>query len=247
MLPGIKIDVGSNYDSNSFLFNNDWFSIGTQISYELIGLISGPASISAAKTKQDVDRLRRQALSIAVITQVHLAYERYSLVKEEYKIASSLYDINRRLQELTAVAQQSGKEDEQALIRSDTRALVALMRLFLSYADIQDAEGRLYQSLGLDFLPETLEALDVQTLAQAIEKAFEHELEMLNPEKINAGEGYTLSNKAQQVPDGQISHGNEPAHSEEPVKVPPVAIVSTRKQTTPIEMVAIPLYKKVDR
>jgi len=247
MLPGIRLDVGYNYDSNSFLFNNDWFSVGTRISYELFGLISGPATLRAAKTKQEVDRLRRQALSIAVITQVHLAYERYTLMKEEYKIARRLFEINRELNEQMAVAQKLGKEDEQTQIRGDTRALVATMRNFLAYADLQDAEGRLYQSLGLDFLPETIDSLDVRTLAQAIEDMFARELKKLNPTETSSCDGCNPFETAQQIPNVRISYGNEPMHMEELKNDAIDSAVSTDNQITPTELVAFPLYKKVGR
>ena len=54
------------------------------------------------------------------------------------------------------------------MIRSEARALLAEYQRYASYSNAQAAWGRVYNSVGLDVLPATIENHDVKTLAMAI-------------------------------------------------------------------------------
>ena len=62
MLPGVNLSLGYNYDSNDLLYKKNWWAAGAEISMNLLNLISGPARYRAAKTRQEVDSIRRQAV-----------------------------------------------------------------------------------------------------------------------------------------------------------------------------------------
>ena len=59
---------------------------------------------------------------------------------------------------------------EARTLRDEARALLAEYQRYAAYSNAQAAWGRVYNSVGLDVLPETIESHDVKTLAAAIEK-----------------------------------------------------------------------------
>lgn len=173
MLPGIEIDFGYNYDSNDFLYHNDWRSAGASVSLNLFNLFSGPAAQRAAEAQQRLDVVRRHALTMAVLTQVHLAYRRYRISTEEYLVSRSLDEVNARLNDQTAAAASAGGADEAAVIQSSVNALLARMRHHLTYAELQNSFGRICNSVGIDLLPTEIEAVDIVSLTETLEQSFE--------------------------------------------------------------------------
>ncbi len=169
LLPGINLNVGYNYDSNSFLFNPDWISAGARVVGNLINLASGPATVRTAEAQAEVDRARRLALSMAVLTQLHIAYIEYHDSREEYRIASDLSRVDARIvQQLTAAAaaQASGDLD---LIQGELNAVFGTLRRDLAYAEAQNAAGRIFLSLGADPLPEAMPAASLSAIAATLE------------------------------------------------------------------------------
>jgi outer membrane protein, multidrug efflux system len=173
MLPGLNLSLGYNYDSNDLLYKKNWWSAGAEISMNLLSLISGPARYRAAKTRQEVDSVRRQAVGMAVMAQVHIAYQRYALATEEFEITDELTGVDEALTTQMTAEQAAGRVTELALIQTATDAMVSRVRSQLAYAELQNAAGTMYTSLGIDLMPETVESQDVKTLAEALKTSWE--------------------------------------------------------------------------
>lgn len=171
MLPGLRFDLGYNYDSNKFLYTNDWWNAGAAVSQNIVDLIAGPKRMKAARAQTKIDEMRRKAVSMAVLVQVHLAYQRLAIARKEYVVARHLDSLNREIYRQTAAALKEGGADELTAIKSATNSLVALMRHYNAYAEVQNAVGRLYNSMGIDLMPDHIEANDVKHLATAIEQS----------------------------------------------------------------------------
>ena len=180
MLPGVDINLGYSDDSNKFLYHHDWWNVGARISWNIFNLFSGPVAHLAALTQQQLDNVRRQALGMAILTQVHLAHRRYYIAMEEYLVSRRLDDVNNRLNAQTAAAASAGGANEALVIQSATNALLARMRHHLAYAELQNAAGRVYHSIGTDLLPAEVEALDIASLAKALEQSFNEWNERMN-------------------------------------------------------------------
>ncbi len=173
MLPGIDLELGYHTESNEFLYNKNWWDAGARVSMNMFNLVSGPVAYENAKAQIETDKARRMALSMAILTQVHLAYQRYNLVKEEYLTAKELDQVNEGLKNQIELEKTGGKADDLALIHSRINALVARMRHYLMYAEMQNAIGRVYNSIGTDFIPETsdsFEKRDIPSLAKSLEE-----------------------------------------------------------------------------
>jgi outer membrane protein TolC len=171
MIPGLNLQFGYNFDSNSYLYTNEWYSAGAQISLNLVNLISMPSKLAVAETRLEITELRRQALTIGVLAQVHISLQRFNLAKEEYLITGQLARVDSELSTQMAAEEVSGRATELAVIQSETEAMVSRVRKQIAYADLQNASSMIYNSLGIDLLPEVVDAIDVNTLAAELEKS----------------------------------------------------------------------------
>ena len=180
MLPGLELQLGYNYDSNKFLYNENWWNAGTFVSHKLFNLISGPARIAAAEEQLEFVELRRKAVSMAVLLQVRLAHQHYHLVKRQYLVNRNLDEINAQLNEQLIKETVAGRTDELTAIRSATNAMVARLRHYQAYAEMQNAAGRLFNSIGLDPLPSGAGSADISLVAETLDANFSRWDELVN-------------------------------------------------------------------
>ena len=86
MLPGINLTAGYDYNSNQYLLNNSWASYGASVSWNLLNVFNAPLKNRVAKTKIELAKQQKLALSMAVISQVHLAMLNFYQSKKEYPL-----------------------------------------------------------------------------------------------------------------------------------------------------------------
>ena len=67
LMPGLTFNAGVNYDSNSYLINNQWNEAGLRVSWSLMNLVSAPKVKKISKAHEDIGNLRRVALFCCLI------------------------------------------------------------------------------------------------------------------------------------------------------------------------------------
>jgi len=168
LLPGISFDFAGRYDSNKYLYNQNWIDGGVQIFANLMRLLSYPAVKKSNEARIATDDARRVALSMAIITQVRVAIQRYELSLVDLDLAEQATQVDGRLANYARVAMTMRVDSELELVRSEARALIGEFQRYASYANAQAAYGRILNSLGVDLLPEKVERADVNALAVAV-------------------------------------------------------------------------------
>ena len=168
MLPGLEVNLGGFYDSNKFLYNSDWSDAGVRITWNLFNLFSGPANKRRAEAQVDVDEMKRMAMSMAVLTQTNVAYQRYQLAKNDYDLAESILTVKTDIASQQSIRAEASVSDELSSIRSKAEVLVAKMQRDLSLAGLQNAVGRTLNSIGMDPLPKEVSGYEIDVLAGAI-------------------------------------------------------------------------------
>lgn len=166
--PNVSFDMGWQYDSNKYSYNNDWIDTGVRLSWNLLKLTQYPSLQRAHKAQNDTDDMRRLALSMAVLTQVRVGVQRYGLALQELKFAEESMRVDERLLNYAQAAAKSQFDSELEVIRTEARALLGTYQRYASYSNAQAAWGRLYNSVGLDVLPATLQGHDVKTIAASM-------------------------------------------------------------------------------
>lgn len=166
--PNLNLDAGLHYDSNKYNYNSNWVDTGLRLSWNILKLTQWPSLQRAHKNQNATDDMRRMALSMAVLTQVRVGLQRYDLALSELDFAEESLRVDQQLLKFAKAASQSRFQSELEVIRAEARALLAEYQRYASYSNAQAAWGRLYNSVGLDVLPEAVEDHDVQTIAKAI-------------------------------------------------------------------------------
>lgn len=149
MLPGIDLTVGKYFDDNSFLYYPNWIEGGARITWNLMSLITGPAQYKLAKSQVEVSRMSRLALSMAVLTQVHVAYLDYFSKRRQYEISDQIQQLDARIYRIAKNETITGAQNRLNEIRVGVDSLMTAYRRYQNYAALQNAYGQLQVSVGL--------------------------------------------------------------------------------------------------
>lgn len=168
MLPGLSLESSYNYDTNSFLVNQNWAEAGARATWNLIGLLSGPTSIDVAEAQVNVAESRRLALTMAVITQVNIAWLQFRETATQFEEAAKLNRIEEKLYQNVSNAAAIDAESQLEKIRAATTALAAEFKRDRTYADYQSAIGGVAASVGANPVSDNVDSADLATLTRSV-------------------------------------------------------------------------------
>jgi outer membrane protein TolC len=168
-LPSFRGILGANVDSNDFLYNNDWLQWGARASWNVLNLFKLPAQKKAVKAQDNLLQQREQALTMAVITQVHVARTRFGHFTEELSTASHQMAVQDKIMYQIRAGHKAGVMSQQTLLREEMNTLVSEVKYDIAYADAQNAYANLFASMGIDdFGPDITGRENIQTLRQSL-------------------------------------------------------------------------------
>ncbi len=170
LLPGIELRYGRTYDSNAFLLHHGWINAGALITKNLMEIATARKTIDQAERGVEVADARRLALSMAVIAQVHIALQRYALARDIYRVAAGLHLVDSRLSEIAEKGASSDAAAEAEALEALSRHIVSELKYYAAYADLQNAYGRILNSVGAHRFPADVERLSVKELAGALRR-----------------------------------------------------------------------------
>jgi hypothetical protein len=168
LLPGIEFVAGNLYDSNKYLYNNSWYDSSVRISWNVLKLAAYPTVKRTQEAREQTAEARRLALSMAVITQVRVALERYKLALLDYRQSDESARVDERLAQISQAGVSSRVASELEAVRTESRALVTQFQRYAAYANAQTALGRILNSVGQSVLPDELETRDLATVAKRV-------------------------------------------------------------------------------
>ena len=119
-----------------------------------------------------VDSARRTALSMAILTQLRVSVERYRLALEDYKLADTAADVDKRLANYTKASVSAKLESELEAIRTQARAVLGDYQKANTYANAQIAFGRMYNTLGFDPLEDNYDGNSIADLSAKVKQHF---------------------------------------------------------------------------
>jgi len=170
LLPNIKGFADVNFDSNDFLYTNDWIGWGAQASWSLLKVFSYPKRKATVEAQDELLRQRALALTMAIMTQVNVSRARYHFLRRELATASEYYGIQRKILDQIRAGARADTVSQQTLIREEMNTLVAEVKYDIAYADLQNAYANVFTSVGLDpFGPDLAGDESVAKLARSLE------------------------------------------------------------------------------
>jgi outer membrane protein TolC len=181
-LPSFRGILGVNVDSNDFLYNNDWMQWGARASWNVLNLFRYPAQKKTVKAQDDLLRQRELALTMAVLTQVHVARARFAHLSEELSTASHQMRVQDKIMAQIRAGHKAGAMSQQTLLREEMNTLVAEVKYDIAYADAQNGYANLFGSMGIDdFGPDLTGRENVQTLRGSLSKLWDDRAMALKP------------------------------------------------------------------
>jgi outer membrane protein, multidrug efflux system len=156
MLPSLNLQVGGNYSSNTFLFNNHWAAYAARTSWNLLNLLRYPARAKTIEAQDKVLHTQNLALTMAVMSQVHVSVAQVAHAKKEASTAALYYDTQSQIAEQTRLAWQAARLSEQAVLRERVAQVAAQLRYDAVEADLETAWASLLAAVGEDVLPNDL-------------------------------------------------------------------------------------------
>ena len=156
MLPSLNLQVGGNYSSNTFLFNNHWAAYAARASWNLLSLLRYPARAKTIEAQDKVLHTQNLALTMAIMSQVHVSVAQVAHAKKEVSTAALYYDTQSQIAEQTHLAWRIARLSEQAVLRERVTQVAAQLRYDAVEADLQTAWASLLAAVGEDVLPNNL-------------------------------------------------------------------------------------------
>lgn len=150
LLPGVQLFAGANFDSNSFLLDNNWVSWGAKASWNAMRLFAYPAKKSLIGAEAQVLDNQALATAMAIMTQVEIARMRYYYLRKSAQTAGEYHKVQRQILDQVRASAGADGDSEQSLIREEMNALVASAEYDVAYADLQNSFAAIYASIGVD-------------------------------------------------------------------------------------------------
>jgi outer membrane protein TolC len=172
LVPGITFNVNPNYDSNSFLVNHDWVSGAGAIAGYINNLLLLPTTMRRDDESLELANRRREAVGMAVLAKLHIAYDEYLAAASEYHWATQLADVDQRLYQQIANRTETDVQGDLERVSAQVSAVFSKLRSYQSYAESQAALGRLYATLGVKPPPSETELLSIEAIDSEVHDAW---------------------------------------------------------------------------
>jgi|GEM_PF-779271 len=150
MLPGITLNAGLNYNDSKYLLNNEWNTYGASVSWNLLNVFKGAAETDMAKSKNEIAKEQKLALSMAVISQVHLSLVNFAQSKREYELSAQALDVSEQILEQQNIMNKVQTTSKLFVIKEKLSYLLATLKHQMAYAGLQNSHAMIYVSMGLD-------------------------------------------------------------------------------------------------
>lgn len=171
LLPGVSLFAGVNGDSNSYLVNHGWASAGMQVSGNLLNVFAWSSVKHAGESAQVLAETRRQAMRMAVLAQVNVAWQEYQSSVLMFNRYQELARIQQGIYRQTDLSYHNQAATQMEQVRVSTETILTTRARDRSYATMQNALGSVYQASGLDMLPDHVSDTSLAALSNTIARA----------------------------------------------------------------------------
>jgi hypothetical protein len=156
MLPGLNLQAGGNYSSNSFLFNQNWAAYAARASWNLLNIFRYPARAKTIEAQDKVLHTQNLALTMAIMSQVHVSVAQVAQAKTETSTAKLYHDTQSQISEQIRLSWRIGRQSEQAVLRERVNQVSAELRYDAMESELQVSWAMLLAAVGEDVLPNDL-------------------------------------------------------------------------------------------
>ncbi|MFK7840317.1 MAG: TolC family protein [Bdellovibrionales bacterium] len=173
IFPGLNLIGATNYDSNRFLAFNSWQELGARATWNLINVLQAPKAIESAEAQVEISKMRRLALSAAVLSQVSISYNQYLQAIENFETANELSIIEQRVLKINNDANDAKSGTRLENIQMAAQSLAAQLDRNNALANAKSAYSNLAVSIGADLLPSGHDINSLEEMTAFVEQAMQ--------------------------------------------------------------------------
>lgn len=168
LFPNLSLNWSVQHDTDTFLLNSTWQQAGTQLAFNLLNLLSGPARIDMAKAGVAVADQRRVMVQLAALTQMHLARLELANARARCHRADSIYDVDAKIADMTENLHAAQTQSRLDVVSAYTASILSRLQRYQALAELQTAESQLIASLGLEPELGSVDELSLGALTEAL-------------------------------------------------------------------------------
>src|SRR5262249_44664853 len=143
-------------------------SFGAKASWNLLRVFQYPAKRDLVKTQDDFLRARALALTMAIMTQVHVSRVQYEYARQQLKVADEYRSVQHRLMKQVRAESAAGRVSEQTLLREEMNTLIAEAKYDIAYSAVEGAYANVAQSIGSVGIVDVDRTMSVEALAKQL-------------------------------------------------------------------------------
>ncbi len=147
-LPGMRVFIGGNHNTNSFVLNQGFASAGLNLSWDLLRLGQIGETKRAGEAALAQQDRQTEILAGAVMAQVMIASEQMRALDHDLILAWRALSVQGQITENLATDVASGDKPETYLVKEELLLELAFIREQMARAELHTAKARLQQSVG---------------------------------------------------------------------------------------------------
>ena len=128
LLPNFNINAAFTSSSNDYLQNKSNFEFGSSVGANLLNIFRAPSIKKMNEANTEIIKEQSLALSMAILSQVHLANIDFQMSMEEYDTAERYLKVSTKIADQVRNAQKIARFGELELIREEAGTLVDELR-----------------------------------------------------------------------------------------------------------------------
>ncbi|HYD80779.1 MAG TPA: TolC family protein [Paucimonas sp.] len=171
LFPGLSFNYAVKGSDDSYLIHQHWTEAGAQLSFNLLGLLSGPAQMRLAEAGVALADQRRMTTQMAALTQMHLSRLQYENAQRQFERADAIWKVDSDIAGHMARREQAQTQTKLDLVANQTTAILSQLRRYQALAQLHAAAGKLQATLGLEPAIADGQDLSLAQLTQAVEAA----------------------------------------------------------------------------
>ena len=169
LFPSLQFNATWTYDSNKYLLNKSNMEYGALFGVNLFNIFQASNIKEVNEVNEQMVDEQRLALTMTVLSQVHIANVNYAQSLREYSNAKHYLNVAQRINDLITNAQKISRFGELEVIREEASLLVAQLRNDIAFAEMQYSLGAMYSSVGMNFTPDNIGEMSNTELASLLE------------------------------------------------------------------------------
>ena len=173
LFPSMKLQFGGYYNSNSFFLYQNWLNYAAQVSWNLMGVFRVPAKLKAVEAQRAVLDAQSLALTMTVLTEVHVGAAQFVLAQDELGNARQYQDTQHAIVEHTQSLWITNSASDLVLLREKVNHVLAEVRLDVARAGVETAYATLRAAIGEEAVPPSIPDQTLSGLADSLRQLWE--------------------------------------------------------------------------